>query len=71
MSATDGLVTKDIAGVTIEMIERGSGRPLLFLHPGIGIDPGARRCSTASPRARALIAPSHPGLRPLRAAARR
>ncbi len=27
--------------IRIEMIERGGGRPLLFLHPGIGIEPGA------------------------------
>ncbi|HUZ73821.1 MAG TPA: alpha/beta fold hydrolase [Stellaceae bacterium] len=60
MSGTDGVVTKDIAGVKIEMIERGTGRPLLFLHPGIGIDPAAPVLDRLGAGAR-LIAPSHPG----------
>jgi pimeloyl-ACP methyl ester carboxylesterase len=49
-----------IAGLKTEMIRRGSGRPLLFLHPEIGLSAdepvidGLARQST-------VIAPSHPG----------
>src|SRR4030081_724172 len=37
-AATPSMIS--VNGIRIEMIERGSGRPLLFLHPGIGIDAG-------------------------------
>jgi pimeloyl-ACP methyl ester carboxylesterase len=50
----------EIAGVRIELIERGTGRPLLFLHPGIGIDPAAPVLDRLAARMR-VIAPSHPG----------
>jgi len=50
----------DIRGVRIEMIERGTGRPLLFLHPGIGLDPAAPVLGQLAARMR-LLAPSHPG----------
>ena len=40
-----------LAGVLLELEERGEGRPLLFLHPGEGLEPCrewldllARRC---------------------------
>src|SRR5215471_7541565 len=49
-----------IAGLRIETIERGKGRPLLFLHPGIGIDPKAPVLDRLAAKRR-LIAPSHPG----------
>jgi hypothetical protein len=49
-----------IDGIRIETIERGSGRPLLFLHPGIGIAPTAPVLDRLAQRAR-LIAPTHPG----------
>src|SRR5262249_17809457 len=49
-----------VAGVTVEAITRGHGRPLLFLHPEIGIEPGARVIERLAERTR-LIAPSHPG----------
>ncbi len=68
MSAADGIATKVIAGATIEVIERGSGRPLLFLHPGIGIDPGAAVLERLAQGAR-VIAPLASGLRPLGTAA--
>ena len=48
-----------VSGVRTELIERGNGRPLLFLHPDIGIEP-SRPCSIVLPRGR-LIAPTHPG----------
>src|ERR1700681_2794974 len=49
-----------VDGIRIELIERGSGRPLLFLHPGIGIAPSAPVLDRLAERAR-VIAPSHPG----------
>jgi pimeloyl-ACP methyl ester carboxylesterase len=57
---TDTPTTKEIAGVRIEMIERGSGRPILFLHPGIGIDAKAPVLDRLAAGGR-VIAPSHPG----------
>jgi len=50
----------DVRGVRLEIIDRGSGRPLLFLHPAIGIDPAAPVLDRLSQGAR-LLAPSHPG----------
>src|SRR5215813_3725283 len=55
---TEGPIT--INGLQIEAIERGKGRPLLFLHPGIGIDPKAPVLDALAAKA-GLIAPSHPG----------
>jgi pimeloyl-ACP methyl ester carboxylesterase len=49
-----------VNGLRIEVIERGQGRPLLFLHPGIGIDPKAPALDALAAKAR-VIAPSHPG----------
>jgi pimeloyl-ACP methyl ester carboxylesterase len=49
-----------VNGLRIEAIERGQGRPLLFLHPGIGIDPKAPVLDALAAKAR-VIAPSHPG----------
>jgi len=50
----------EIAGIRLELIERGKGRPILFLHPGIGIDPQAPVLDSFASQGR-LIAPSHPG----------
>jgi pimeloyl-ACP methyl ester carboxylesterase len=50
----------EVAGVRIELIERGSGRPLLLLHPAIGIkasDPVIDRLA----RSFRVLVPSHPG----------
>ena len=49
-----------VNGLKIETIEGGEGRPLLFLHPGIGLDPKAPVLDRLAAKAR-LIAPSHPG----------
>ena len=49
-----------INGIRVEMIERGSGRPLLFLHPGIGLAGSAAVIERLAARAR-VIAPTHPG----------
>jgi pimeloyl-ACP methyl ester carboxylesterase len=49
-----------IEGISVEVIERGSGPPLLFLHPGIGIERTAPVLDHLARGAR-VIAPSHPG----------
>ena len=61
MSASTGEITSiAVNGVTIEMVDRGRGRPILFLHPDIGIDPTAPVLSGLA-RGGRVIAPSHPG----------
>ena len=50
----------DIAGVRIELIKRGTGRPLLLLHPAIGVK-SADRAIEELARSFTVIAPSHPG----------
>jgi pimeloyl-ACP methyl ester carboxylesterase len=54
----DGLT--DIQGVRVELIKRGSGRPLLLLHPVIGIKPTDRVLDELAKHF-TLLAPSHPG----------
>jgi len=49
-----------VDGLRIEMLEGGEGRPLLFLHPGIGLDPKAPVLDALAAKSW-LIAPSHPG----------
>jgi len=52
-----------INGVAMELVERGQGRPLLFLHPGHPsgrLDPKAPVIELLSERAR-VLAPTHPG----------
>jgi hypothetical protein len=36
-----GAQTEAIAGVKLEIIRHGHGRPILFLHPSNGIDPAS------------------------------
>lgn len=52
-----------INGVPLEIVERGKGKPLLFLHPGHPggrLDPRAPVLELLAERAR-VIAPTHPG----------
>jgi len=49
-----------VNGSRVETIDRGRGRPLLFLHPGIGIEPTAPVLDRLAQHAR-VIAPTHPG----------
>jgi pimeloyl-ACP methyl ester carboxylesterase len=49
-----------VSGASIEVIERGRGKPLLFLHPEIGIDRNAPVIEQLARTAR-VLAPSHPG----------
>jgi pimeloyl-ACP methyl ester carboxylesterase len=52
--------TISIAGTTLELVQRGLGRPLLFLHAGEGLAPERPWLELLSRRYR-VIAPSHPG----------
>jgi pimeloyl-ACP methyl ester carboxylesterase len=56
--AESGLFT--VEGTRIEMIERGAGRPLVFLHAENGIEP-ARAAIEELAKAAHVIAPTHPG----------
>src|ERR1700681_1323195 len=49
-----------LAGSTLELVERGEGRPLLFLHAGEGLAPEQPWLELLSRRYR-VIAPWHPG----------
>jgi pimeloyl-ACP methyl ester carboxylesterase len=57
---TELLSSIKINGIRVDAVERGSGSPLLFLHPGIGLDPKAPVLDRLAAKAR-LIAPTHPG----------
>jgi pimeloyl-ACP methyl ester carboxylesterase len=52
--------TISVAGTTLELAERGEGRPLLFLHAGEGLAPERWWLELLSRRYR-VIAPWHPG----------
>src|ERR1700730_7954425 len=49
-----------LAGTPLELVERGQGRPLLFLHAGEGLAPERPWLDLLARRYR-VIAPSHPG----------
>jgi pimeloyl-ACP methyl ester carboxylesterase len=49
-----------IAGTSLELVERGAGRPLLFLHAGEGLAPERPWLDLLARRYR-IIAPYHPG----------
>jgi pimeloyl-ACP methyl ester carboxylesterase len=61
---TDAITSIVVNGVTIEAVDigrdRGKDRPILFLHPGIGIEPTAPVLAALAQGGR-VIAPSHPG----------
>jgi len=59
-SEDDMTRTLSVAGTTLEMLERGQDRPLLFLHPGDGLAPERPWLELLSRRFR-VIAPWHPG----------
>jgi pimeloyl-ACP methyl ester carboxylesterase len=58
--AADRVSSLVVNDIRVEVSERGRGRPLLFLHPGIGIDPAAPVLDLLARTAR-VIAPIHPG----------
>ena len=49
-----------VDNIRLELIDRGDGRPLLFLHPGIGIEPTATVLDRLAVHFR-VLAPVHPG----------
>ncbi len=49
-----------VNGTRIDVIERGAGRPLLFLHAENGIEPAREAIAELAKGAR-VIAPTHPG----------
>src|ERR1700691_3363932 len=49
-----------VGGTRIDLIERGSGRPLLFLHAENGIEPALAAIDELA-KASQVIAPTHPG----------
>ena len=52
--------TLTVAGLGLEIHERGEGRPLLFLHAGEGLAPDRPWLDMLAAKFR-VIAPSHPG----------
>ena len=54
------VVQTNVRGTAVEMLDLGSGPPMLFLNAGIGTDPGTATLNRLAQRLRA-IAPSHPG----------
>ena len=52
--------TITVSGVALDIHERGQGRPLLFLHPGEGLQPN-RPWLDHLARNHRVIAPNHPG----------
>jgi pimeloyl-ACP methyl ester carboxylesterase len=60
MTLQDSAAAITVNGIKVEVIEKGRGRPLLFLHPGIGLDRNAPVIDKLAEHAR-VIAPSHPG----------
>ena len=54
------LQNRSVAGVNVELLQAGAGRPLLFLHAGDGMDWGSPLVAQLSSRFQ-FVAPSHPG----------
>jgi pimeloyl-ACP methyl ester carboxylesterase len=60
VTAESASPTLAVNGTRIDFIERGSGRPLLFLHAENGIEPALGAIDQLAAGAR-VIAPTHPG----------
>ncbi len=60
MNLADGNSAVEINGIEVELSVRGRGRPLLFLHPEIGMDRAGPALDHLAQGAR-VIAPTHPG----------
>jgi pimeloyl-ACP methyl ester carboxylesterase len=59
MTLAVGNSTVEVNGIEIELDVRGSGRPLLFLHPEIGFDRAGPALDLLAKNAQ-VIAPTHP-----------
>jgi pimeloyl-ACP methyl ester carboxylesterase len=60
LTAESGAASFVVEGTRIDMIERGVGQPLLFLHAENGIEPASAAIEALAAGAR-VIAPTHPG----------
>src|SRR5215475_3998175 len=60
LTAEGAAPTLVVNGTRIDLVERGAGRPLLFLHPENGIEPALPAIGELAKGAR-VIAPTHPG----------
>lgn len=60
MNLVDGKSTIEIGGIGLEIETRGSGKPLFFLHPEIGMDRAGAAVDALAKGAR-VISPVHPG----------
>jgi len=60
MTLSDGNSVTELNGIEVELTVRGRGRPLLFLHPEIGLDRAGPALDRLAQGAR-VIAPTHPG----------
>jgi pimeloyl-ACP methyl ester carboxylesterase len=60
LTAESTAPTLVVNGTRIDIIERGAGRPILFLHPENGIEPALPAIDELAKGAR-VIAPTHPG----------
>src|SRR4030095_15141814 len=60
MTLQDSAAAMTVNGIRLEVVEKGRGRPLLFLHPDIGLAPNAPVIDKLAENAR-VLAPSHPG----------
>ena len=59
MNLADGKSTIEISGIGLDIETHGSGKPLLFLHPEIGMDRAGPALAALAQGAR-VIAPTHP-----------
>src|ERR1700722_4905094 len=59
MTLADGKSTIEVNGIALDIEARGSGKPLLFLHPEIGMDRAGPALDVLAKGARG-IAPVHP-----------
>jgi pimeloyl-ACP methyl ester carboxylesterase len=60
MTTTTSPAFMTVQGVRLEVVERGQGRPILWLHGEEGLDPEAPFLELMAGQGR-VIAPSHPG----------
>jgi len=60
LTAESAAPTLVVNGTRIDILERGSGRPVLFLHAENGIEPARTAIDELAKSAR-VIAPTHPG----------
>ncbi len=60
LQAAESEPTLVVEGISVDMIDRGAGPPLLFLHAENGIEPALGAVDALAETAR-VVAPTHPG----------